>query len=86
MLFKNETNEAKSVRRKDEKGNYFWKWVEPNNTIELDEVVGVQNGLSKCKDVTKEVKGKVSNTQVETKRLETKEKKPKYLETKKVKK
>jgi tRNA U34 5-methylaminomethyl-2-thiouridine-forming methyltransferase MnmC len=70
MLFKNDTKEAKNVRQIDEKGNYFWKWIEPNQEIDLDVEIAEKYGLTCCE--TKSVKKEVSNVVIETKRVETK--------------
>lgn len=80
MLYVNKTSDAISVKQVDEKGNTYWKWVEVNATIDLPVGQGDIYGLSSVVESDKAV---VGNVEVETKRVASKEKKPKRVATKK---
>lgn len=78
MLFKNETEQPKNIRIPKETGLYDWRWVEPNQTIELDEIIGGQNGLARVQELDpkpKEQDSAVESTKKKSKNVQTKKKK-----------
>ena len=81
LLFKNNKEEAVNVRQKDERGNYFWKWVEPSEEIDLPSDVGDSYGLENVE--VKSFEADVGVTKVETKRVATKKKESKNVRKKK---
>lgn len=86
MKYINKTDKAIHIRLTNEKG-YSWKWVEPNESIDL-EVNGEKYGLYiyETNDEIKKVETKISDRKVETKRIDTDKKtKPADKKNKKTK-